>query len=452
VPSQKLKKNLLVIDDDKTLCLLVKDNFTTENLKIVVAHNLKDGLACCSKSRIDIVLLDQKLPDGQGHSICPQILDYNDQTKIIFITAFPSFQHALKAIKGGAHDYLAKPFELEELHMAINKSLMNLDLEKIKQLHGYHAEKEKEENVVVGKFGNQVDIHYLITQAAGSNAPVLITGETGTGKNVVAKAIHFKGKNADAPFFSINCASLSETMIEAELFGYEKGAFTGAVSARKGVFELAENGTLFLDEIGAMPAHLQSKLLGVLDDGKIKRIGGQSILEVNPRIIAATNIDLEKNLNQGIFRKDLYYRLAVIRIEIPLLRERKDDIPELCHFFIKSTTDGKNRTLSESEIRKLKNYHWPGNIRELKNVIERSLILHGDNLKPSELISLTEKPSQPLKLSNPVGKTELKRLEVIEKDYIQKILQTFNHNYTRSAKTLGISLSTLKRKQKKFGL
>jgi transcriptional regulator with PAS, ATPase and Fis domain len=277
---------------------------------------------------------------------------------------------------------------------------------------------------------------------------VLITGETGTGKNVVAKAIHYKCKNSDSPLLSLNCASLSETMIEAELFGYEKGAFTGATTARKGVFELAENGTLFLDEIGAMSITLQSKLLGVLDEGKVKRIGGQSFLEVNPRIIAATNVDLEKHMKEGSFRKDLYYRLCVMKIELPPLRHRIEDIPDLCHFFIRRFTGDKNPTISDTEIKHLMKYPWPGNIRELKNIIERSIILHGTHLNPSHLLGAIEtKAAAPGEASIPDDEP-IQSLKQVEVAHIKKVLDYFLGNYTKSARALGISLSTLKRKLK----
>ncbi|HLP44690.1 MAG TPA: sigma 54-interacting transcriptional regulator, partial [Candidatus Kapabacteria bacterium] len=242
--TSKVKQKLLVIDDDKTLCQTIKDEFTKEGIEVIITHSGLEGLKICSREKIDVVLLDQKLPDSHGDILCQPILKYNEQTKIIFITAFPSFDNALKAIKAGASDYLSKPFELGELHLAIDNALKIIELEKVKQFHNYEIDKEKKSNFLVGNFGEKSDILGLIDLAAPLDYPILITGETGTGKNMVAKAIHYKGADPGAPFISINCAAIPENLVEAELFGYEKGAYTGAVTTHKGVFEIADGGTL----------------------------------------------------------------------------------------------------------------------------------------------------------------------------------------------------------------
>ncbi len=448
--AHKNKRNILVIDDDMVFCDTAKDYLTSETMEVFTANTGRGGLAICSQRRMEIVLLDQKLPDAEGVSLCPFILKQNEQTKIIFITAYPSFDNAVEAIKVGAHDYLSKPFELEELEIAIEKALRTLELEMIEQLQNYKDDKESEGTTLIRGQGGLAETLKLVDLAALVNAPVLITGETGTGKNIFAKSIHYKSPARGKAFISINCAAFPENLIEVELFGCEKGAFTGAVTARKGIFELAEGGTLFLDEIGAMPLHLQSKLLSVLEDKQIRKVGGESIRPVDARIIAASNNDLEDAVKNKTFRSDLYYRLSVIRIHIPPLRDRLHDIPELCDFFIRKTAKDRKATLSDSELSRLMEYEWPGNVRELKNVIERSLIIQKEDvLRPSEFlkVSTSSFSTPPLPAEN-----DIITLEELEKTHIRQAIGKFSGNYTRTAKALGISLSTLKRKIKSYNL
>lgn len=450
----KSKHTLLIIDDDEIFCETTKEAFDSDRFHVLLAHNKADGLAACTKNKIDVVLLDQKLPDGDGHSLCPSILKHNEETKIIFVTGYPSFDNAVNAIKAGAYDYLSKPFNLEELRLAIHRSISMTELEKVRHLETYRVGKERDGSVLIGDFGETGDILNMINLAASVDSPVLITGETGTGKNIVSKAIHFSGspRETQSPFVNTNCAAIPENLIEDELFGHEKGAFTDARTSRKGIFELAEGGTLFLDEIGDMPLHLQSKLLGVLDDQKIRRLGGQTSIPVNVRIIAATNRNPEELIKEKKFREDLYYRLSVIRIHIPPLRERPMDIPGLCHYFIGKMARVQKPGLSENQLNHLKQYQWPGNVRELKNVIERSMLLHGSELKPSELIEFkTSTAAAPVESSRD-GLFQHITLERMEKEHIHRVLDSLSFNYTRSAKVLGISLSTLKRKVKQYGL
>ena len=448
--NHNVQRNILIIDDDRLFCETFKDFFVSEKVNVLTAHSGGDGLHISSHNNIDVVLLDQKLPDTEGVLLCPRILEHNEHAKIIFITAYPSFENAVEALKIGAHDYLSKPFEFEELQLAIDLALRTIDLERIEQVQHYRDKKESTETVIICDQGGLTEIINLVDLAAEENAPVLITGETGTGKSIIAKSIHYKSFTHKNPFISINCAALPETLIESELFGYEKGAFTGAVSSRKGIFELAEGGTLFLDEIGTMPLHLQSKLLGVLEDNVIRRVGGESIRPINVRIIAASNANLEDAIRTKTFRSDLYFRLSVIRIHIPPLRERPQDIPELCNFFIGKMAKDRQITLSESELAKLTSYDWPGNVRELKNIIERALIIQKEqSLRPSELLTVGICPYYP---ASPLKENGVESLEEIENNHIRYALKYCSGNYTRTAKVLGISLSTLKRKAKRFGL
>ena len=444
-----MKKTFLIIDDDRVFANTVRDYLSSDAVEVMVANSAMDGLAACQQRKIDVVLLDQQLPDAEGHTLCAAILKSNDQAKIIFSTAFPSFENAVKAIRSGASDYLSKPYDLEELSLAVRQAFRTLELENVEQIQDYQRTRESEQTVVIGGEG-LAETMKMVDLAATTDSPVLITGETGTGKTLVAKAIHYKGRALKAPFISINCASLPENLIEAELFGYEKGAFTGAVAARKGLFEMAEGGTLFLDEIGEMPIHLQAKLLSAIEEKNLRRLGSESVRPVNVRIIAATGINLEDFLGQT-FRKDLYYRLSVIRMHIPPLRERRSDIPMLCRHLLKSLTDGHEVELSDAEIANLARYDWPGNVRELKNILERAYLLQrGSEFRPSELLGQTSRKTAlaALAAENADPGAPILPLDEVEMRHIQFVLGRCSNNYTQTAKALGISLSTLKRKLK----
>ena len=324
---------------------------------------------------IDVVLLDQKLPDGEGYRLLPahhQLL--RGYAKIIFITAFPSFKNALQAIENGAFSYLTKPFDLKELKLAIDKCLRVSELEKAEESLQYQNDQDDLAGVLIGEDNGlarskEPDRH----RRRQPHAPVLITGETGSGKSRVAKLIHLRSGRR-GPFMVINCAALPENLIESELFGHEKGAFSGALALKKGLLEIAENGTILLDEIGEMGFHLQAKLLGVLDEMQIRRIGGVVYHPVQVRIMAATNIALEDKIKKKEFREDLYYRLNVIRIHMPPLRERKHDIPRLAAVFLKEIAPQKKLAIPEKDMQKMLAYSWPGNVRELRNVIERAIM------------------------------------------------------------------------------
>ncbi len=450
--THKTKRVLLVIDDDQIFTHAVKEFFRRDNFEVLTANSGQDGILECSRRKVDLVLLDQNLPDTSGHGCCPQILRHNEQTKIIFATAFPSYKSAVEAIKAGACDYLSKPFELEELRLTVERWLRTLDLEDVEQFQNFKKDKEIGSLALVGAENGLSEVLKMIDLASSEDAPVLITGETGTGKNVVAKYIHYRGSKKSGPFIFVNCAALPESLIEAELFGFEKGAFTNAVAAKKGVFEIADGGTLLLDEIGAMPVHLQSKLLGVLEDQKVRRLGGETIRDVNVRFIAATNTDLEAAVQQKTFRDDLYYRLSVIRIHMPPLRDRPNDIPGLCRHFLENIPTGKNVVISETELERLKEYGWPGNVRELKNIIERACILQRQGeITPSRLLV---RPGVSGASAEPDGKTFSLKADVppslyeMEDKYIKFVFDMFSGNYTRTALALGISRSTLKRKLK----
>ncbi len=446
--SLPIKRTLLIIDDDKLLCDVAQRSFHPA-MKVLTAHTGKGGTRICSRERVDVVLLDQNLPDGEGSALCPAILHENDQTKIIFITAYPDFGNAVRAIRAGAHDYLSKPFDLDELRLSVERAIRTIGLEQIEQISHYEHMRDYTETVLIGRGLDPVQ--RLIERAATSDAPVIITGETGTGKNVAARLIHYRSPLQQTPFIAINCAALPENLIEAELFGYEKGAFTGATSTKRGVFEMADGGTLLLDEIAEMPIALQAKLLSVLEEKRFKKLGSDSIRHVNVRVIATTNSRLEAAIQMKTFREDLFYRLSVIRIEMPPLRTRPGDIPESCAYFIKKIS-GTELSLHEDEVRRLMQYQWPGNIRELKNIIERAIILQdGTDLRPSELVVVRQDhlPADP---DNNKNADSVVTLQAIEKVHISHALGVFTSNYMRTARALGISVSTLKRKITEYGL
>jgi DNA-binding NtrC family response regulator len=449
------QKNLLIIDDDKLFGDAVAAFFHTERFQVTCAYSGAQGLAWCRKNKVDVVLLDQNLPDCEGIDICQEILACNDQTKIIFATAFPSFDHAVQALRNGAHDYISKPMELEELKLAVDLAFRTVQLEHVEQVQEFHNRKDLSQNTLLGLDGGLTPVRELIERAADNRSPVLITGETGTGKTVVAKTIHYLQGNSKRPFIDTNCAALPENLIESELFGFEKGAFTGAINRRKGLFEMADGGTLFLDEIGEMPLHLQPKLLGVLDSGIFRRLGGQAECFTDVRIIAATNIDLEQAISNKKFREDLYYRMSVMRIHLPPLRERKEDISLLTEYFLANIAPEKRYVISAEEISRLEKYDWPGNVRELRNIIERSIILGSDNcVYPSKLLrekSPADIPSKESVAEDP-SNVSLLPLAEMEKAYIRRVLDLCLDNRSQAAKILGIARSTLLRKIEQYAL
>ena len=440
-------KTLLIIDDDRFFCKTLHAHLKDEQYEILSAHSLKEGERLFKEKKSDVILLDQKLPDGNGIELCNSILASEEQVKIIFITAFPSFDNAVKALRNGAYDYLSKPVEIEEVGIVVNQAFRTLELENVELVQKYKDQKEHIQNVLIGKDSGLRSIFNLIQLSSANDVPVLITGETGTGKNVVAKNIHYHNRSRRKSFIDINCAALPENLIEAELFGYEKGAFTGATATKKGIFELADGGTLFLDEIGELPMHLQSKLLGVLDEHKVKRLGAQSYKKINIKIIAATNVDLQQAVEKKLFRQDLYFRLSVLPIHIPPLRERKEDIRRLCVHFLENNVIHQGITLPEEELAKMLEYSWPGNVRELKNIMERALIFQRDNtVFPAELLS-QHRSSNHEPATSP---SSILPLAEMEREYIYKVLSQMENNHTKAANALGIARSTLLRKLKGY--
>ena len=455
--------NILIIDDDTLFCDAVTMSAPDASIRFFTAHTAASGLSLCRQERMDVVLLDQRLPDRSGAEICPEILAENQQSKIIFTTAYPNIDTAVQAVKTGAFDYLTKPFDIEGLMFILKKALRIAELEHVEEISSWQQDRKKEATVFLGGSEAAGRVRDAVNIAAGTDAPILLTGLTGTGKSFLARCIHFQSQLAKRPFISINCGSLPENLIESELFGHEKGAFTGATKMRRGIFEMADSGTLFLDEIGTLPVHLQVKLLGVLDDGCIQRIGSEKRKQVDVRIITATNLDMEQAIRDKTFREDLFYRLSVLHIHLPPLKERLDDIEVLCEFFLQKSGQGASFFLEANELELLRRYSWPGNIRELKNIIDRAvLIAEDDTLKPSQLLGvLTNRSGMVLNgsfaeenvkksFTIPVNRIKLKPLVEIERDHIYHVMEQLDQNQTRAAEVLGIARSTLVRKLKHF--
>lgn len=448
---------ILVVDDEKGMRDLLRKVLTKEGYEVLLAEDGEEGLTAIKENPVDIVIADLDMPVMNGLEMIKRAKHFDPNLTIIIITAYASMESAIEALKIGAYDYLIKPFEIDELKIIVKKSIERINL----VTENNYLKKELEEKLsfpgVIGNSESMKRVIELIEAVAKTDSLVLIEGESGTGKELIARAIHQNSLRKDNPFIVLNCGALSEGVIESELFGHEKGSFSGAFTQRKGRFELAHKGTLFIDEIGELSPSAQTRLLRVLQEKEFERVGGNYPIKVDVRIIAATNKNLEKEVKENRFREDLYYRLNVFKINVPPLRERKEDIIDLARFFISKfgkEMDKKIINLSPETIGILKNYNWPGNIRELQNVIERAVILCKD-----EIITPRELPENLYKEAELKNQIELKSeetldgaLERIEKSIIIKTLKKAGYSQTKTADMLGIKRTTLRYKLQKYGL
>jgi len=439
---------ILVVDDDRFFCRLLHDELSRSGLNVVAEHTLAGAREAARRLLPEVVLLDNQLPDGDGLALVPELLRANEETKVILITGFPSFDNAVDALRDGVHDYLTKPVDLEMLRMAVRRALRTHELERIEQVERQRSAEERKSAVLVGISPAWRQVEMLMRRFSAASSPVLITGESGTGKSLLARAVHYASRRSGGPFLAANCAALPEGLIEAELFGAEKGAYTGAVTSRKGLFEIANGGSLFLDEIAEMPPPLQAKLLSVLEDGQVRRLGSTACHPVTTCVLAATNLVPEEAVATGRLRCDLFYRLNVLRIHIPPLRERPEDVPLLCRHLLDKLAPGRGAHLGPGEERLLAHYPWPGNVRELKNILERCLMLQdGADIHPSRLLEPFAFPAAlPAACGDDAGEAELLPLDELERRHILRGLRACDGNLTRAAQALGISLSTLRRK------
>ncbi|MDX9710447.1 MAG: sigma-54 dependent transcriptional regulator [Trichloromonas sp.] len=457
------RPRILVIDDEEpnreALSLLLKG----ANYQVAAAVNGEEALALLRQAPFEVVITDLFLPDLSGIDILKQVKSDAPQTSVIVITGQASAETAVQAMKEGALDYITKPFNFEELKIQIAKALEKSALvaENIylrQQLRG----KYKFDNII-GNSAAMQQVFARMERIVQTDSTILILGESGTGKELVAKAIHYNGPRKDKPFVAINCGAIPAELLESELFGHARGAFTGAVADKPGKFELAHNGTLFLDEIGTMPAHLQMKLLRVLQDQVVERVGSDKKLKLSIRLISATNADLEEEVRNGQFREDLYYRLNVIPIHLPPVRERREDIPLLAHHFLRKYCREMNRTLmtiADGAMLRLQNYDWPGNVRELENIIERTVALTaGDHIEIRDLPADIARLDAPANRFDPgcpripaEGLDLATTLESIEGTLIRQALEMGKGVKARAAALLGLNRTTLVEKIKRLKL
>ncbi|MBW2064987.1 MAG: sigma-54-dependent Fis family transcriptional regulator [Deltaproteobacteria bacterium] len=451
--------NILIVEDGKTQRTLLRDFLGEAGYRIVEAEKGENAISRVQADYFDLVLLDYKLPGMDGMEVLQQIKLINPEIDVIMMTAYGTVETAVKAMKLGAVDYITKPVELDELLLVIERISEHRNLVRENEIlrKELRARDVTADHII---FQSKVMNHVvnLAGRVAGSNATVLIRGESGTGKELIARLIHTLSPRSGKPLITVNCAALPENLLESELFGHEKGAFTGAHQRRIGRFEEAEGGTLFLDEIGDMSPGLQVKLLRFLQEREFQRLGGNQTIHTDVRIISATNRDLEERVREGLFRDDLYYRLNVVSIEIPPLRERKEDIPLLMDHFLKKFANelGDHPPGLSMEARDmLLKYDYPGNVRELENIIERAVVIRrGDIITTSDLPfpASPQPPAAEKETEQTPWKPLKKSVEELEKDMIKRALETTNNHQTRAAKMLGISERMLRYKLKKYGL
>ena len=446
---------VLVVDDEQGMREDLAAILQKEDREILQAENGRKALDQLQATQVDLVLSDIRMPDMDGLDLLGEIRRQWPEMPVIMLTAFASTETAIAALRAGAYDYLRKPFSLDEVRNCVEHALEQRRLfREVRYLRGCLRERYRFENIIGGS-ECMAEVYDLIRQVAESTCNVIITGESGTGKELAAQAIHYQSDRSDRPFVPVNCGGLPETLLESELFGHRKGAFTGAVSDREGLVAHANGGTLFLDEIGDMPATLQVRLLRVIQNREITRVGSSEPEKVDVRVIAATHDDLARAIKQGDFREDLYYRLNVVEISLPPLRERADDIPILASHFLKTYAEksGKDvKGFSPEAMRCFRLYHWPGNVRELENVVERAV-----TLCQSEVIRVADLPdtlARPASGPTPVpeGGPLKKRLELFERSCIEEAIEQENHSLPEAAEALGISLSSLYRKMKRYGI
>jgi len=460
-------KRILIADDKPSMREMLTQAMEAKGFEVVA---VPDGNAALEQAEagVDLVITDLRMPGKDGIEVLGGVKRISPETEVIVMTAFGTVENAVEAMRLGAFDYILKPFSIDELELKVDRAL---DRSRLASEVQYLKEQDaRRVGPMIGEGQVMRDVQRLIDKVAVSASPVLVLGESGTGKELVAREVHRRSPRAAGPFVAVNCAALSEGVLESELFGHEKGAFTGALTGHKGRFELADGGTLFLDEIGELPAPVQVKLLRVLQDTEFERVGGNKTVRVDTRIVAATHKDLKKGITQGEFREDLYYRLNVISIELPPLRDRREDIPALAeHFLARYGREmAKPVRLSAEVLDRLTHYRWPGNIRELQNVLERAVVLcEGEQLTvadlPREILEPSGGPApEPLPSAalaetpepgSPEHPTDLTaRLDALEKAIILEALQKYRWNQTKVAAALGLKRSSLQYKMKKHGL
>ena len=451
---------ILVADDDAVARDLLAEALKKEGYAVEAFASGEEVIARGRQGHVDVVLTDIRMGAVDGLTVLREFKRMSPNTAVVVLTAFGSLEGAIEAIKQGAYDYLAKPFKREEVKLVVKRSLDHCRLLRENARFRQELKSKSDWSPLVGSSTAMLEVYKLVARVAESKSTVLLQGESGTGKELIARAIHANGPRRDKPFVPVNCGALPDTLLESEMFGYEKGAFTGAVGTKAGLFEAANGGSLFLDEIGELGPALQVKLLRVMQDQEVRRVGGTGSVKVDVRIIAATNRDLELLVKEGKFRDDLYYRLKVVPITLPSLAERREDIPMLVHHFLQKCAAGPTPTVRgvlPETMALLTQYRWPGNVRELENVIERAVSLsHGPLLTPDDLPeSIRQGSADGAEGSFPHGDLANEAtltLEEVEKRHLILVLKETKGNKVKAAKILGIDRRTLYRMAERFGL
>jgi len=442
------KQNILIVDDEENMCRILSELLTRAGYSTYDTGNAKEALKIFKGNEISLVITDLIMPGINGLQLLSMLKQIDPALPVILITAYGTVDTAVEAMKKGAYDYILKPFDNEEILFVVKKAIASNRYRNKKLRRTTHGK------LLIGSSANMDYIYTLIDKIAESSATVLIIGETGTGKELVAQEIHDRSRYSEGPFICVNCAALPDTLLESELFGYEKGAFTGAINSKPGRFELATGGTIFLDEIGDMSLLMQAKLLRVMQDKTIIRLGGTKSIKVDVRIITATNKDLETACRHGSFRQDLYYRINVLNIKIPPLRDHKEDIPEIANHFIEyfcKRDDYPIKKLSSQTTAAILAYDWPGNVRELENVIERAVVLSSEDEITSKDLGIQEIKTDTIKHKSLKDSIRFTSAQ-IEKEAIIKTLKETKGNRTKAAKILGISRRSLLNKIKLYKL
>lgn len=451
--------NVLVLDDEKNYLLVLQELLEDAGYSVTALHDPELGVAYMEESEVDIVVTDMKMPGLTGQDVLEHVHKNYPHIPVLIMTAFGSIESAVEAMRIGAFDYITKPFSNEELLLSLSKAERMAKMQRQNRLLRENLEERYGLHNIIGKSKAMMGVLRMVDKAAPSRSTVLIQGESGTGKELVARAIHFASPRKDGPFVSVNCMALNPGVLESELFGHEKGSFTGAVASRRGRFELAAGGTLFLDEIGELSADMQVKLLRVLQERKFERVGGTQEVEVDIRVVTATNVDLAAAVERGDFREDLYYRLNVVLVDMPPLRERREDIPALAAHFMDKYAKENNSPISSfgpEALEFLIGYEWPGNVRQLQNVVERCVVLaSGDTITVDDLPAEIRDEESQFKSAVDLLPSRLNladTLEKIEAALVRRALAQNDFVKVKTAESLGISKSLLQYKLKKYHL
>lgn len=464
-----MSRSILIIDDEPHVCYSFQRLLEGSSYTIESAHTGAQAMQMVRQKSYDLIILDIRLPDISGLDLLPQLKALDPKIVVLVITAFGTTETAIEAIKLGAYDYLLKPLDAPQVRRLIDEALTSSRLMRTEVVIERPDTDFTHQDSIIGRSPIMQEIYKMIGRVAGSDVNILIRGESGTGKELVARAIYQHSARATRPFIAVNCAAIPETLLESELFGFEKGAFTGAVNRKIGKFEQANGGTIFLDEIGDMTLATQAKILRVLQEGFITRLGGEQSIPVDVRIIVATNRDLEQLIVQGLFREDLYYRIKVLTISLPPLRQRLSDLPDLVDYFLAKHShllQKKGLVISPEALAAMQRYHWPGNVRELENTIRRAIVLCKSNIIDQELISAEFKTgesaiqAEELALTNftlnlpadTTGNLYNAAVEALERELFRRVLTITKGNLTQAAKLLGLNRMTLRKRLARYGL